>query len=500
MKAPTYLHLNSYDIYYFRIAVPLRFRQYIKRTELKKSLQTRSYSVAVRRAQILAGQVYELFEQVSMMIDDDWAKLNSNWTAGLLKVDLGNGRSVEARDVSVDPTNKEDVEAFKSTIKEAIIEVAEQTSNGSAKQVTTEEPETKLFSEIIEPYIASRKGKKKDFRKETAKEYRKASERFIEILDDRMLNTYTFDDADELQQMLYRIPRNWKKNPVYRGMDLQTVTAIELPVGDRPSDRTVNKLLTVISGIFSYAQKRGWTKEKLNPFAEKQVILEYADDEAWSPFSNLDLGKFFDPDNLLHDKRFPSRFFVSILALYTGARQNEICQLKKQDIVEYGGFPCISFTNEGEGQQLKGRSSRRVTPLHPEIIRLGFLEYCNTRKDSEMLFPELTQDSEGKWSRKYRRWCNDTYLTRIGVKQQKKSFRSFRRTFTTTLRTAEVEETYAAELLGHSTGKGSFMSWNTYASRGEMPPLIKALEELPSSWTERLAPWPWGKKLLTQHK
>ncbi len=53
----------------------MKFRQYIGRSEIKKSLRTKSFSVAVRWSQIIAGKVFELFEKASEMIDDDWWKI-----------------------------------------------------------------------------------------------------------------------------------------------------------------------------------------------------------------------------------------------------------------------------------------------------------------------------------------------------------------------------------------------------------------------------------------
>ncbi len=482
MRIPTYLHRNSYDIYYFRIAIPLKFRHNIRRTEIKRSLRTTSYSVALRRAQNLKAEVFRLFEEVAMDFDDPKYKLYKGWKGGNMKIDLGEGRSLQLENFEVDPDNPKDVEAFNAFVREA-------TGATAAQLPSSIEPPAILFSELVGEYIKVRKQKKKNFRSTTEKDYRKAAERFIEILEDRPVNYYTFQDADNLQDTLHKIPKNWKKNPKYRDLTLHEIVKQKLPDSAQQSDRTVNKLLTVIAGMFGLAAMRGYSK--LNPFADKQVILENSPDEEWLPFGDEDLEKIFDTSTFKHEKRFPNRFFGPLLAVFSGARINEICQLKRQDIGSHGGFSCIRFTDEGDDQSLKGRNSKRVIPIHPELIRLGFLDYCDKLKPADMLFPELTLDAEGKWDRKLRRWCNETYLIRIGVKREKLSFRSFRRTFATKLRAAKVEETYAAELMGHMTGKGSFMSWKTYASRGEVPPLIEALEKLQFKWSASLKPWPW---------
>lgn len=479
MKVPTYLHRNSYDIFYFRIAVPAKYRQYIGRSELKKSLRTTSFSVAVRRAHIIAGKAFELFEKAAKMIDgDDWNTISSKWTAGIVTIDFGNGNKFEAKNLEVDPEKPGDVEGFNATVN----------ALAGKSIVQNAESPSMLFSELFEQYLKVRKQRKKNFRSDD--DYRKKVKSFIDILGDRPCNYYSFEDADELQGTLQKLPSNWKKSPKYRVFTtIHEVLQQQIPKEDRLADNTINAFMTVISGIFRLGVLRGYNK--LNPFAEKQVMIEDSPDEGWKLFTEKDIDIIFSPANLKQEKRYPNRFFGCVVALYTGARINEICQLRRHDVGDYGGFPCIRFTDEGSDQHVKGRNSKRVTPLHPEIIRLGFIDYVKSRNPGDLLFPELTPDKEGKWDRKLREWFNGRFLKRIGVKEEKKSFRSFRRTFATTLRAAGVEETYAAELLGHSAGKGSFMSWKTYASRGQVPPLIEALAVLPSTWTCKLKPWSW---------
>lgn len=51
--------------------------------------------------------------------------------------------------------------------------------------------------------------------------------------------------------------------------------------------------MTVISGICRLGLIRGYMK--INPFAEKQILLEKNPDEEWEPFNDDDLKKIFDP-------------------------------------------------------------------------------------------------------------------------------------------------------------------------------------------------------------
>ncbi|MEN3033287.1 hypothetical protein, partial [Chromobacterium amazonense] len=82
--------------------------------------------------------------------------------------------------------------------------------------------------------------------------------------------------------------------------------------------------------------------------------------------------------------------WAALLGLYTGARAGEVGQLFTLDVKEEEGIPCIRFTDEGEDQRLKTDVSNRVVPLHPDLIKLGFLDYVAERRESGdwRLFPQ----------------------------------------------------------------------------------------------------------------
>ncbi len=62
MQIPTYFFKSLESIYYFRMRVPTDLRSIFNRTELKKSLRTKSKTVALRRCRqyvVAAEQVFE---------------------------------------------------------------------------------------------------------------------------------------------------------------------------------------------------------------------------------------------------------------------------------------------------------------------------------------------------------------------------------------------------------------------------------------------------------
>ena len=69
----------------------------------------------------------------------------------------------------------------------------------------------------------------------------------------------------------------------------------------------------------------------------------------------------------------PVRHWVPWLCAYTGARVSEVCQLRAQDVVEEDGIWCLRFTPEAGS--LKNVNSERTVPLHPALIKRGFLQF-----------------------------------------------------------------------------------------------------------------------------
>jgi integrase len=73
-------------------------------------------------------------------------------------------------------------------------------------------------------------------------------------------------------------------------------------------------------------------------------------------------------------------FWLPILGLFTGARQAEIAGLRASNVREQDSVPLIFIVaDRAAGERLKARASERVVPVHPELVRLGFLDYVAER-------------------------------------------------------------------------------------------------------------------------
>lgn len=148
--------------------------------------------------------------------------------------------------------------------------------------------------------------------------------------------------------------------------------------------------------------------------------------------------------------------WVPMLAFVTGARVEEICQLRLVDIrrdEEFG--PLMRITDEASGQRVKTIGSRREIPLHPDLIRAGFLDYVAEVEEQahEWLFPDLEPDHDGRRSGNFSKWFARYLRSASGcnIQDSRVVFHSFRHTFKTLCREAGVPEEVHDALTGHVT-------------------------------------------------
>ncbi|WP_239031853.1 hypothetical protein [Paroceanicella profunda] len=115
------------------------------------------------------------------------------------------------------------------------------------------------------------------------------------------------------------------------------------------------------------------------------------------------------------------------------------------------GIPCLRITDEAPWQTLKTASSRRLIPLHPRLLSLGFLAFVEGKRGQERLFAELQPDAFGYLSDAFSKHFA-RFLKSVEVKRPKVSFHSFRHCFEDACRAAGVERGLMDALQGHSEG------------------------------------------------
>ena len=171
------------------------------------------------------------------------------------------------------------------------------------------------------------------------------------------------------------------------------------------------------------------------PFAPKQARLIYTE-------------LTDNPSGLV---RKDSHKWGMLLAMFTGARLNEICQLDIADVQQDGDTWFLNITDEGDdNKRVKSDAGRRKVPLHTELIRLGFLDFVKNRKTGIRLFRDFSYNANGGYGRNLGRWCNESFLPKLGIKQPGLVFHSLRHTVVTRLGQASVPEPIIQCIVGHA--------------------------------------------------
>ena len=91
-----------------------------------------------------------------------------------------------------------------------------------------------------------------------------------------------------------------------------------------------------------------------------------------APFSDL-----MTPENRA------ARRWVPWLCAYSGARVNEMTQLRAKDVQNRNGIWCVEITPEAGDVKT---SEKRLVPLHPHLVEEGFPEFAKRKKGAQPLF------------------------------------------------------------------------------------------------------------------
>ncbi len=211
---------------------------------------------------------------------------------------------------------------------------------------------------------------------------------------------------------------------------------------------TIQRYLFVFKEFMRYAVKEEIIQNSMNDFVDIPLRTDSLKRE---PFTSDELHKIFNPKYYPnpHERKNIAKFWIPIIALYHGCRQNEICQMDLNDVVREKGIPCLSINDRGEDKSLKNKGSNRVIPIHPKLINMGFLQYVEyQRKNGKgKLFSDLNRQKRGLYGRSVQSWFA-RHLDRLGIKDKSKVFHSFRHTFETMAVEKRIPSEYQNAICG----------------------------------------------------
>ena len=181
-------------------------------------------------------------------------------------------------------------------------------------------------------------------------------------------------------------------------------------------------------------------------------------------------------------------YFVPMLVDYGGGRREELCgALAKDVITDNGSIPYIWIV-DNEFRRIKNAQSVRPIVVHPELIRLGFLNYVRLLIDLgyKLLFPDLySPTSRSPMGDRLGDQLRPV-LNAAGVTARGTGVHSSRRGFGNNLKQEDVAYEKRADLLGHG---GNSETTERYCEHYKLEILLKEIMKLPI-FTGHLEPKP----------
>jgi integrase len=321
---------------------------------------------------------------------------------------------------------------------------------------------TKLYSELATAYLKhftyrAKGGAKKPPGTKTLEGYRADIGFFVEVMGDVHIGAIDRDFAGEYFNILRKLPANISRKAEYRDKTIPELLALKAPP---QSEYNASKKMERPSGMFKWAlrEKRGWGIDS-NPFEGFGQSGDNA--TVRRPFTTDELKALLTHPNFVNrtfEKSYA--YWLMPLAIFTGARLGELCQLDIKDFVEIEGLTCIDINDtiafediefEGRKKRVKTRNARRLVPIHPELIRLGLLRYVETLREKKQVhfFPELSRTRRDGPAHAPSNWFQ-RFRARVGITEKQEGvFHSFRHGFITTLLDAGITPHLIAPVVGH---------------------------------------------------
>jgi len=376
-------------------------------------------------------------------------------------------------------------------------------SNPYDKSVTSAPQRRKKLSALIDKYFEVHTGHWEQGSK------RKMEEQFGKILE-LTANPYT----DEINQdMLVELFKALAQYPKYRNHPhLKGLTLDECrmhPNYEPLNSTTIKQTWFALGGLLTYGSENGeygiarnYCSDKV--FTVKKKVLAKVSNDTLKrlPYNHNDIQSLINELGKLRKAFNPHMVWIPLIALYSGMRESEICQLYCDDIVVVDGIACFRLRDyEPRKQSIKNEQSRRTIPIHPTLLKLGFMDFIQSRRKlkyerpwedmkSSKIFYYANRDS---YSHYFEKWYNGTFRKRVILdegEREKKPFHSLRHTFINwffqNVRSQVRDNAAVKGLVGHLesdeqktiTAVLKGISWEVYSQELKPVPMLETLRLL----------------------
>ncbi|QFU24188.1 site-specific integrase [Shewanella eurypsychrophilus] len=484
---------NNNGVYSLRKAIPLKLRPYFGKSELIKSLGTKSLYEATRLAPHEAIKINAALDTAQRQFSD-----SALWTASLVAEVSHNWLTYSLRlnDWSIDTDIEQLTELLNGTALDLYANLAADIKQAlSLKDIRIQEG-----SEHWHPLLLAIGHAKIDLVKKCRLHRRQeqAFQRFTEevftcpeVITPDYLNKPTALDLCGLRDLYSsatrrRDPKAENKLATYNAglnravsyfgsLDIKSIdrralsdyrTILEqLPIkpslkalsldeqiiiADRDklkriSSKTVRLNLMALSAVLSFGADGGYLTDNHAKGMTKNISRKPTTDGTAYTAAELDLIMAnLDPTPTQYGL---AHYWLPILAASTGARVNELAQLRASQVILDHEIPHIRIAADHPDQSVK-TDTVRLVPLSAALLSSGFPEYASSQNGQ--LFPALVVDKQGKYAYNVSSWFSG-FIKRLGIdRKELKPFHGFRHSFINRCRAAGIREDIQNAITGHS--------------------------------------------------
>ena len=392
-------------VFYFRLIVPLALRATVGKTEFRRSLRTKDSAIARQRALALSVAV-------ETRMNDDIGNFSHLFKPGAknsirekITIDLPNG-------IIQTDTPEEAAQVPAILAGMAAARQAEMVAGISAVL-----PMAKCGTNLETAKTEFLKQRKLTLKDSTWRKHRGIVEGFIKTVGNM-----------DVAMVGAKAVTGYKTGLIDQGRGA----------------RTVNAHLTVLEGFFEYIISH-YSVNMVNPAKNLLIADEDNNAEKYEPFTPEELQRIFQPDFYLKKLKLPDFYWCPLIALFTGARAEEIASLDVEQIYPVKGIWIIDI--------LKGKNAnaKRRVPLHQALIDLGLVDYrmCLARAGYKKLFPHIQPGTNGYRKNMTRMFGTYLDLPEVNIVHPLKVFHSFRHTVVTALTGKGVNDGLKRAMVGH---------------------------------------------------
>lgn len=320
--------------------------------------------------------------------------------------------------------------------------------------------------------------------------------RLIEFVGDIPANHLTKNQIRDFMAMVARFPAR-KRPPELNALPIrELVERFEAENAKRADDAKWTVLAEATVGEWYGGYRRmfdhavAMDRVDINPFDKlKKIVVRgakgvgrraYTDEEITAIFSKpLFHGFAGDGQQGYRDRQGPTllrdaKYWLPIIALFHGARLTELAEMP------VGAFKSVKREDGEEicffdltDRKVKTEQSQRLIPMHPQMIKLGWLEHVAALREGgeTWLFPDLLHDNPRGAGHEFSKWWGN-WSNKNGFRDPATTFHSWRHTWKRRARQSPVKEEMHDVISGHKSQTVS----RGYGEGADIEPLARDME------------------------